>query len=165
MKREPYRRNKGKKCSIKACQKPAYSKGRCRGCCNRIYLRSYQKRNPERMKEYRKKYRATEQGKIKEAAYNKKYRENNRAKIARRQRERTYEKKFGLTKKEVRALRRKHQGRCAICAHKKPLCLDHCHLSGKPRGFLCITCNTGLAFVERGPDLVKKAQKYLALYQ
>ena len=47
--------------------------------------------------------------------------------------------------KEQLQRRRMHQppeGVCAICQESgKRLCLDHCHATGKVRGWLCYRCN------------------------
>lgn len=34
-----------------------------------------------------------------------------------------------------------HDGRCAICATRHQLVLDHCHDTGQVRGWLCRSCN------------------------
>lgn len=51
---------------------------------------------------------------------------------------------------------------CGICETRieKP-CLDHCHKSGKFRGFLCTACNTGLGQYRDNPDLLRLAADYL----
>ena len=57
-------------------------------------------------------------------------------------------------------------GRCAICglteaetgrSHQ----LDHDHDTGKPRGILCLTCNSGIGKLRDDPKLVQNALDYL----
>jgi len=39
--------------------------------------------------------------------------------------------------------------------------LDHCHISGEFRGFLCHNCNLGLGYFQDDPKILKKAISYL----
>ena len=53
---------------------------------------------------------------------------------------------------------------CEICGREPPpkrrLSLDHCHTTGKFRGWLCPACNTGMGFVDRvGTKPIKKYLK------
>jgi hypothetical protein len=50
---------------------------------------------------------------------------------------------------------------CECCGAKAKLVVDHCHKTGKFRGWLCQRCNQGIG--KLGDDLngVKKAYKYL----
>jgi hypothetical protein len=42
-----------------------------------------------------------------------------------------------------------------------PWRIDHCHETGKFRGWLCINCNTGLGRFYDDPNLLNKAIQYL----
>jgi hypothetical protein len=68
-----------------------------------------------------------------------------------------------------RKLLRAHPDRkdvCGSCRNPPPpgqhLFIDHCHLSGRVRGFLCNSCNAGLGFFYDDPNRLKLAIKYLA---
>lgn len=56
---------------------------------------------------------------------------------------------------------------CAICGTKEnsiskfDLCMDHCHITGKFRGFLCKNCNSGIGFFKDSAILLKSAIVYL----
>ena len=65
----------------------------------------------------------------------------------------------------VKRLRRKHPretDKCAICNRKTKLLLDHCHVSGVFRGFLCTPCNTGIALLGDNKEGVERALRYLS---
>lgn len=50
---------------------------------------------------------------------------------------------------------------CAMCGREEDLCIDHCHETGKVRGVLCRTCNSGIGMLNDDPDLVEEALTYL----
>lgn len=60
-----------------------------------------------------------------------------------------------------------HPFRCPICRKRTiagvtgKVVLDHDHLSGKPRGWLCDSCNTGLGRFRNGEIFVKNILQYL----
>jgi len=56
----------------------------------------------------------------------------------------------------------RQRGLCAICKKSgRPLLLDHCHSTGKVRGFLCAACNSGLGCYEDDPNIMRAATAYL----
>ncbi len=75
-------------------------------------------------------------------------------------------------KHKPKALRRKGQPqplwpvteRCELCGNAqthKILCLDHCHATGRFRGWLCDPCNTALGLFRDNPVLLRRAAYYL----
>lgn len=56
-----------------------------------------------------------------------------------------------------------NDGRCECCRRVRPLTIDHCHVSGFFRGWLCRLCNQGIGAL--GDDLrgVLHAVAYLRL--
>lgn len=78
----------------------------------------------------------------------------------------TYEKhlkeKYGLSFEEFTSMLETQIGLCKICLlpMDKPN-VDHCHLTGKIRGLLCVKCNTGLGKFNDDPELLKVALQYL----
>jgi hypothetical protein len=68
---------------------------------------------------------------------------------------------------ERRRIRKEHGWcayRCEICDRKiqgKALNLDHCHVTGKVRGWLCTPCNTGLGMFRDSVHLLSHAVDYL----
>lgn len=91
-----------------------------------------------------------------------------------------YRKTLGLRKaasqykvstEDLHSLLRMQGNVCAIC--KRPetrkhqtgadmrLAIDHCHVTGNVRGFLCSTCNRGLGFFKDNIEIMKLAIDYL----
>ena len=71
---------------------------------------------------------------------------------------------YGMTEANFAELVEQQQGRCALCDRHpgtKGLQIDHCHITGKIRGLLCMTCNTRLGYIES--DWMDKAKKYLGV--
>ena len=67
------------------------------------------------------------------------------------------------TAKEVEAA---FTGRCAVCSVPEMECttklhLDHCHKSGRLRGFLCYKCNHALGLLGDNEELLVDALHYL----
>ena len=71
-------------------------------------------------------------------------------------------KKYNLESSQFDLMVESQQGVCAICKQppKTTLVVDHCHKTGKVRGLLCYSCNTGLSWLERDGWL-EQAQEYL----
>lgn len=71
---------------------------------------------------------------------------------------------FGLIYEEVEHL---IYGLCEICGKEEPkrntnkLCLDHDHITGEFRGFLCSECNSGLGKFKDSVENLEKAIQYL----
>lgn len=83
---------------------------------------------------------------------------------------RTYAKKLGIPWAEV-VERYPTDNRCEICGRTpqeasrtgkyKRLSLDHCHQTGRLRGFLCSPCNSGVGHLGDDPQRVRAALGYL----
>lgn len=71
---------------------------------------------------------------------------------------------YGLTREELRLLLAQHD-RCAICQSpnwgKKGPQVDHCHVTGRVRGILCLNCNNGLGRFHDDPARLRAAADYL----
>lgn len=77
-------------------------------------------------------------------------------------------RKYKMTKAEAVALIESEGSYCKACAVKfdltKPLLrrnLDHCHKTGKIRGFLCSRCNTVAGLVNDDTAILKRIETYL----
>lgn len=68
---------------------------------------------------------------------------------------------YGVSAPEWALMVEKHDGKCWICKNNPAVALDHCHNSGKPRGALCMPCNSTLHSLEKS-GWVTAAQEYLA---
>lgn len=82
-----------------------------------------------------------------------------RDKVRKQTKERQVQKVFGISSKEYYSYF--EDAVCSICSRNTDLVLDHCHNSGKIRGVLCRTCNTGIGHLRDSPELVARALYYL----
>ena len=70
---------------------------------------------------------------------------------------------YGMSTQDYDMLSARQGGACAICRRQTaaPLCVDHCHATGKVRGLLCRTCNSAIGFLRDDEALVAAALAYL----
>jgi hypothetical protein len=119
-------------------------------------------------REYRKRWTAQNEKDPRRIEAKKLYRESPKGKrcafIAARKAEL---KQLGATEAEYQRMLRKQNGVCWIC-HEPPngrsLCVDHCHVTGKRRGLLCHTCNVAVGGFGDDPSLLRRALKYLEVF-
>lgn len=111
---------------------------------NRLRMRRWREKNPERTR----------------LAY-KSWREKNREKI----RNHSLYTKFRIRQCDWDAMYQSQEGKCGLClVFGKTLVVDHCHTSSRVRGLLCIRCNTKLGFFEeinRDKNWKERANRWL----
>jgi hypothetical protein len=75
-------------------------------------------------------------------------------------------RKLGLDPDVIEPLFNAHNNICDSCGlpSEKTLVTDHCHTTGKFRGFLCSNCNTGLGMFKDDPIRLQKAIDYITNY-
>ena len=65
---------------------------------------------------------------------------------------------MGLTKEAFLQLKEENDGTCEICKKvcgmNQQLAIDHSHVTGLFRGFLCFSCNTKLGWFENNQDSI-----------
>jgi len=77
-------------------------------------------------------------------------------------RDRCRARSHGLSLQDYRAMLERQGKVCGICKTPgKPLCVDHCHATGKVRGLLCRDCNLGLGNYKDNPVFTRAATAYL----
>lgn len=122
------------KCSTSKCTRKYYAKGFCGAC----YTSNRLKSNPGLQEVYR-----------------------------RNQQDRSLKNLYGITASQYSSLLAKQNNSCAIChsqspkANSKYFHVDHCHVTKKVRGLLCIECNLGLGKFQDNPQNLLKAALYL----
>lgn len=73
-------------------------------------------------------------------------------------------KQYGITHADYVGLLASQGGGCALCGFKptdKPLCVDHCHDSGRIRGILCRACNRALALFGDNETGIRRILAYV----
>lgn len=71
---------------------------------------------------------------------------------------------WGINAKEYEAILSQQGNQCGICGTVKPKGgwhLDHDHVTGKIRGFLCNPCNRGIGYLQDNKEILVNAVKYL----
>jgi len=72
--------------------------------------------------------------------------------------------KYGITTEQYEKMLIAQAGLCAICRSNNQnnrLSIDHCHVTEKIRGLLCINCNTGLGKFGDSIEMLRTAIEYL----
>jgi hypothetical protein len=75
-------------------------------------------------------------------------------------------RKYGLTPADKQAILWAQHDACAICGYEfgqklGDFHVDHCHATGRVRGFLCDRCNRGLGYFRDTPEFLLTAAAYL----
>lgn len=75
-------------------------------------------------------------------------------------------RRYNLSVEEFESLLISQKYMCAICettrcSSGRNFAVDHCHTTGKIRGLLCSSCNTGLGQFKDNKLLLQKAINYL----
>ena len=102
----------------------------------------------------------------------KKYRIENPEKTKRLNRDNHLKKRYGLAPEDLERMLRDQDNKCCICGQEiflhgssvdknKIAHVDHDHKTGKVRGLLCDSCNTGLGRFRDNPEYLLKAASYL----
>lgn len=68
--------------------------------------------------------------------------------------------RYKLLPKEEKKLKEKYNGICPICNKRKASAIDHDHITGKVRGYICNKCNLGLHYIE-DIELKNNMERYL----
>ena len=68
---------------------------------------------------------------------------------------------YGFSKEEAETFAQNNIGKCQICKVDGKLFVDHCHATGKVRGFVCNACNLILGFAKDNSNTLKAAAEYL----
>lgn len=73
---------------------------------------------------------------------------------------------YGITVYDYYDMLESQNNKCKLCDTKEPggkgrWHIDHCHDSGRVRGLLCHTCNTGIGLLQEDPELLCKAALYI----
>ena len=71
-------------------------------------------------------------------------------------------RKYGINTPQFNYLLEQQKDKCGICDKllTKPF-IDHCHLTGKVRGILCNSCNTGIGMAKDSFDTLLSLTTYL----
>ncbi len=130
--------------------------------CSREQAREWIRKNPERAKELNRKSNSTKLWTRDRAEHNRWWR---------------FRKKYGLTKEQYDALWEAQAGLCGICGlqlrqrmtytetgprtSKDTAAIDHCHATGKVRGFLCQCCNRAIGLMYDDPVKLEAGAAYI----
>lgn len=132
--------------------------------CNRKAAGKSREENPEPHRAAVRKWKKKPENKEATARWIREWHERNPGSHKRSQRRYDLQDRYGITPEEYEE-RRAEVTRCAICKTTDPgrkgFVYDHCHSTGKYRGFLCTLCNTGLGAFRDNPDLLTEAIMYL----
>ena len=82
------------------------------------------------------------------------------------------EYRYGISAEHFHEMARRQGNSCAVCGkhlnistatvrRSHHVAVDHCHASGRVRGILCSSCNTGIGLLKDSPSIIRSAARYL----
>lgn len=134
---------------------------RCRQCRN-AYAGEYWRKNKEALYAQQRAWVKANAEYVSE--YNKAYKRANAEKVRNQKLMNTY----GITSENYDSMLSEQGGGCAICGSEtsrsrasRHLHVDHCHETGRVRGLLCNSCNTGLGRFREDHEILARAAEYV----
>jgi hypothetical protein len=129
------------------------------------YQRAYREKHKEVIAAREKIYRANHRAEA--TAREKAWREANRDRALASRVSGHMRRMYGLTMKQVEAMKEAQGQRCLCCKTKFGVLknikarVDHCHTTGRVRGILCNSCNTTLGHAKDNLKLLRALIRYL----
>ena len=122
--------------------------------CVRLKGKVYHSKHKEELKSYKKQW--YNDNKEEHNKKNKEYYQTNKEQILantsayqKRNKDKIRARRYGLTVKQVAQMLKDQDNKCAICTIVlQKYHIDHCHVTDKVRGILCISCNVKLGWFE-----------------
>ena len=110
----------------------------------KTYHKEYAKKNPDKIRRARKRYKASEKGKF-------------RAYMGH------IKRKYGLSEEEYLCILYEQRGLCLLCGKPmgEDICVDHDHETGEVRGLLHRLCNVGIGAFGDDIDMLERAIEYI----
>jgi len=126
-----------------------------------------EKERQDSIKNSKKNYQQSDKGKLVHQKASKRYRETHPNTLP-YNRKYSLKNKFNITLDDYEQMLIKQGGCCAICNISplqltKALAVDHCHITLKIRGLLCVNCNHALGKFKDDINILTNAIKYLEL--
>lgn len=71
-------------------------------------------------------------------------------------------KKYNIAEDQYNKMVQDSNNICEICLMEiKKGCVDHCHKTGRVRGYICGNCNSAIGFLKENKEIIERAAKYL----
>jgi hypothetical protein len=99
-------------------------------------------------------------------AVNQNWRDNNPKEYKQSQLRQRRKREYGLSDEDMSNMLKLQDYKCEICQIDIDwgCCVDHNHNTGKVRGLLCTTCNTGLGMFKDNSVILNSAINYITKY-
>lgn len=132
--------------------------------CHNIESTKYREKNREKCRASNQKYIDSHPEKRRESLS--KYYLKNKELVISRSLESHFKIRYNITMETYKNMLEMQNGCCKICKKhtselKRKLAVDHCHKTGKVRGLLCKSCNSGIGFFNDNLDILLSAIVYL----
>lgn len=77
------------------------------------------------------------------------------------QRARNSQVLYNLTPEQIAVKAKSQDGLCKVCGNKRPLHVDHDHVTGRVRDLLCGQCNRALGLLGENSQTIKALANYI----
>jgi hypothetical protein len=139
---------------------------------NKAIKRQWALDNPDKVKESHKKsyYKHRDERKEKQKVFNKRHYDAHKKELQVSALKRYHSvvklRKYKITQQEVENILKHQNNKCAICGtdnwgYNGPA-IDHNHITGKVRGFLCNKCNLALGLIKDSQEVAISMATYLS---